>query len=75
MKRGIMLIALLAAGCSPKLVQSSPAGGMINMAGVPGRQGKSAEIATAECAKHGKDARVTGQDMLSNTATYECVDK
>lgn len=75
MKRGIIIAGLLLASCAPKLVQSSPAGGMINLAGVPGRQAKAADIATAECAKHGKDARVTGQDMLSNTATYECVAK
>lgn len=72
--RGIIVLASLSlVGCAPKLVQSSPAGGMLNLAGVPGRQAKAAEIATAECAKYGKDARVTGQDIWSNTATYECV--
>ena len=67
----VLFLALSA--CAPRLVQSSSAGGMISLNGVMGEKTKSAELATAECQKYGKASRLTGQDVLSDTVTYECV--
>jgi len=73
MRKGILMIAVLVAACAPKLVQNGPAGGMISMTGVMGEKSKAAQIANAECAKHGRDARITRFDVISDTASYECV--
>ena len=64
---------LLLVACSPTLKQSSPAGGMLKMGGVVQGEAKAIRIAEAECAKHGKVARITGKDIWSETMTYECV--
>lgn len=76
MKRGTIALACIAlSACAPKLYQSSAAGGMIGLTGVTHEKSKVAQIATQECAKHGKDARVTRMDILSDTASYECVSR
>lgn len=73
MSKLTVMAALILAGCAPALRQSSPAGGMIGLAGVLNKQDHAARVATAECAKYSKDARVTRLDIWSNTASYECV--
>lgn len=73
MRRGVLVIGLIVSACAPKLVQNSPAGGMISMAGVTGEKAKAAQIAEAECAKHGRQGRITRFDILSDTVSYECV--
>lgn len=76
MKRGtIALLCIAISACAPKLYQTSPSGGMIGLTGATNKNTKAAKIATDECAKVGKDARVTRVDIWSNTASYECVPK
>jgi hypothetical protein len=65
--------AFLVVACGPTLKQSSPAGGMLALGGLVQGESEAIRIAEAECAKHGKAARVTGKDMLAETMTYECV--
>jgi len=73
MRIAILFAAMLAASCAPNLVQSSSAGGLITLHGVMREQSKAAAIVNAECAKYDKAARITGNDILSDTITYECV--
>ena len=73
MKKLILALALVPlSACAPKIYQASSSGGMIGLAGVMGEKSKAAQIAAAECAKFGKDARITSMDILSDTASYEC---
>ncbi len=73
MRRFFIIIAMLLSACAPKLYQNSAAGGMIGLKGVTNEKTKVSELAKAECAKFGKVARVTRFDILSDTASYECV--
>lgn len=74
MFRAISLIAMLGlAACAPKVQHANSAGGVIGLNGVMNEQSKAAAVADAECAKHGKIARLTRQDVLSDTVNYECV--
>ena len=71
----IAATAVSLSACAPKIYQASPAGGMIGLTGVTGEKSKAAKIATQECAKFGKDARISRMDILSDTASYECVSR
>lgn len=73
MRRFSFALILLLTACAPKIYQSSSAGGMIGLKGVMHEKTKVSEIATAECAKYGKVARVSRMDIWSDTAAYECV--
>lgn len=72
MRTVAIFIAILTSGCAPELVQNSPAGGMVQLGDVLQGREEAIEMANAECAKHGREARVTRIDELSNTLAYEC---
>jgi hypothetical protein len=61
---------LLLSGCA-EVVQTTPAGGILKVAG--NEYGKALSLAQAECQKYGKNARISGQNPLNNTVTYDCV--
>ena len=65
-------MALMVIGCGPTLKQSSSAGGMLKLGGLIPGESEAIMIAEAECAKHGKVARIANKDFLSETLTYEC---
>lgn len=71
---GLLAVCALG-GCVPQVLQTTKSGGIIRTAGSFKQQAKSIQIADAECAKFGKLSKITKFDILSNTATYDCVDK
>jgi hypothetical protein len=76
MRLGLFAVPLLAlAACAPKVVQGNEGGGFISMHGVVGERQKAARVAQEECAKHGKVARISRFDVISDTVSYECVAK
>ena len=62
-------------GCEPQVLQSNSSGGLFRTSGVINKQAKSISIADAEFAKYGKISKVTHVDILSNTISYDCIDK
>lgn len=61
---------ILLQGCA-EIVQATPAGGILKVAG--NEYGKALSLAQAECRKYGKNVRISGQNVLNNTVTYDCV--
>jgi hypothetical protein len=61
---------LLASACVSS-VASTPAGGILKVVG--NKTGTALEMAQAKCSEHGKDARISGQNVWNNTITYDCV--
>ena len=67
-----IFMALLLAGCAgPHVTSATPAGGIVSSYGW--QPNKALQIAQAECAKHGKDARVSSQNDLQDNMTFDCV--
>ena len=69
-----MLLSLALAACAPRLQFANEAGGVINKTGSLGND-RAYALATDNCEKYGKIARITERDVLSNTITFECVAK
>lgn len=70
--RIVMLVAgALALAACVHQVASTPAGGILKVVG--NKTGTALNMAQAECAKYGRDARINGQNVWNNTITYECV--
>lgn len=69
--------ALGLSACAPTLVSGNAAGGMVDhFSGIsPGGRGAAFDIANAHCAKYGKIARVSSQDPLNTTMSFDCVSK
>jgi hypothetical protein len=59
-------------GCATSLTGANEAGGIVN-SGFNMGQGKSMEMANKHCAKYGKVARVSGQNEIRNSITFDCV--
>lgn len=64
MKRAVLVLALLAAGCTPRVLTATPE--EISLTSAPAFVGDMGPIARDHCAKHGKEAVMGG----SNGATY-----
>jgi hypothetical protein len=72
MRTGFVAAFLLLAACQgPHVTSATPAGGIISSYGW--QPNKALQIADAECAKHGKHARVTSESDYQDHMTYECV--
>lgn len=67
-----LLFALALAACAPRLEFANEAGGVINKTGSMGND-RAYTIASDNCAKFGKIARITGRDILTNTVHFDCV--
>jgi hypothetical protein len=70
--RVLLVIASVVAltGCAPTLKGSSPAGGLIK---TNGSDGKAFELANEHCKTVNKVARISGQNELNNTMSFDCV--
>lgn len=71
---GAVLLALAVSACAPRLSYSNEAGGVIDKSGSLGND-RAYVMMTEACAKHGKVARVTDRDILTNKLNFECVPK
>lgn len=69
--RLLAVAAMLSLASCADLTQGTPAGGILKVTG--NRNGKALELAQAHCDKYGKDARISGQNALNNTVTFDCV--
>jgi hypothetical protein len=67
----LAVIALLA-GCA-HMDEATPAGGILKVVG--NKNGTALELAQQHCAKYGKDARISGQNVWNNTVTFDCVSR
>lgn len=72
MKVTILAAAILIAACAPRLVGGNSAGGMIHRSGSVGTD-RAIALSEQHCAKHGKVARITNTNQLTNTWRFECV--
>ena len=62
---------LLCAGCTPSLT-ANEAGGIVKNY-YDGTKGEAFQSANAHCAKFGKVARFTSEEVWGSSATFECV--
>lgn len=70
----IVLSLILLSGCAQNLIYGNEAGGMVSAGDnvLESRAGAMA-IADANCKKYGKVARVSGQDPMAGTLSFDCV--
>lgn len=66
----VVALTLTLAGCA-SVESATPAGGILKVVG--NQSGKALELAEAHCQKFGKHARISGQNALNNTVTFDCV--
>lgn len=72
----LLVVAALAAGlcgCAPSLQSANSVGGIVTegMGFRPG--GDALARADAHCAKYGKAARASGENMWNGTLSFDCV--
>jgi hypothetical protein len=65
----IVLVPLL--GSCATMQGATPAGGVLKVVG--NQSGKALQLADAHCQQYGKHARISGQNTLNNTVTFDCV--
>lgn len=65
------VLLLLLGGCTPAVISSTPAGGIVSKA--DWKPGQALDTANKECAKFGKVARVSAQPNLDGNMPYDCV--
>lgn len=66
------LAALGLSGCAPTLVSGNEVGGIVgHVSNINRAQGFA--VADAHCKAQGKAARITNQDWVYNTMTFDCV--
>ncbi|WP_198352341.1 hypothetical protein [Sphingomonas sp. MA1305] len=70
--RALVLIAILLTGCAPSLVGANEAGGVVG-ANFNMSRSKALALADAHCRKYGKVARISGQNEVRNSTTFDCV--
>jgi hypothetical protein len=70
----IIVIALAASACAPRLDFANEAGGVINRTGSIGSD-RAYKMAEDHCSQYGKIARISGRDVLTNTMRFDCVAK
>lgn len=71
----LLIVALMLAGCAPKLAGANGSGGQVKWA-MPTTANRTFALAQAHCAQFGKDARMAGGDlMIAKVARFECVAK
>lgn len=70
--RAVVLSFLALAGCAPSLVGANEAGGVVgsnfNMS-----RSKALSLADKHCKQYGKVARISGQNEVRNSTTFDCV--
>ena len=74
---GIVIIGVIAgglAGCAPTLAGGNEAGGVVRHV-TGGMFALPLALATTECAKYGKVARMRGRNVLDATERYDCIPK
>lgn len=73
MKRTLFVLAALAlAGCSPSLSAANERGGLVSHATGLYR-GEAFQLADNHCRQFGRAARISGQDVITNTMSFDCV--
>lgn len=70
MRLTLVASALLLTACA-QVEEATPAGGILKVVG--NQNGKALQLAEAHCAQYSKHARISGQNMLNNTVTFDCV--
>lgn len=77
MKAKAVLGAIVAAslsGCAQQLISGNAAGGMVSGGdNLFESRGGAMAIADRNCEKYDKVARVSGQDPMAGTMTFDCV--
>lgn len=68
----ILIASALSAGCTPSVVTSNAAGGVIQH-NLGTRYSTGYKRASAECARFGKQMVPVQNDVLTNTFSYRCV--
>lgn len=71
MRLATLLAAALLAGCSAKVIDSNPRTVMVN-AGQADAAG-ALRLANAECAKHGRYARLNTKPTVDRQWVFDCV--
>lgn len=69
--RGLIIAAMLLLASCANLIEATPAGGVLKVTG--NKTGSALKIAQAHCSQYGKNARISSQNMLNNTVTFDCV--
>ena len=72
--RKVIAIAALAAlaACSPSMKGANERGGLIGNYQAGTRE--AFRMADEHCQQHGRKARVSGSDFLTDTMTFDCVE-
>jgi hypothetical protein len=70
MRLTLVASMLLLAACA-NVEEATPAGGILKVVG--GENGKALKLAETHCQNYGKHARISGQNLLNNTVTFDCV--
>lgn len=71
MRAAVIVAALFLGSCAPKLVEATPAGGVLKVIG--NKYGSALQVAQTYCSQHGKDARLGQQNVWNNTIAFDCV--
>jgi hypothetical protein len=71
MKYTLIISTLILAACTTAPMAENSAGGMVHDGGIG--QARAFKIANEACAKYGKVAQVTGENVWQSTLTYACV--
>jgi hypothetical protein len=69
--RGLIIAAALLLPSCANMIEATPSGGILKVTG--NKTGSALKIAQAHCAKYGKNARISGQNMWNNTVTFDCI--
>ena len=72
MRHLIIALPLILSACAPHLAFANQAGGVISKTGSLGND-RAYALATDNCAKYGKVAKITDRDILTNTIRFDCV--
>jgi len=72
MRSIIFAAALLLSACAPRLSFANEAGGVINKTGSLGSD-RAYALASENCQKYGRVARISARDILTNTIRFDCV--
>lgn len=70
----LVALALALSGCAASLQHATEVGGVANESwSLTNGAGDALALADAHCGKYGKAARVSGENILNNTLSFDCV--
>lgn len=69
--RSLIIAAIFLLPTCANVIEATPSGGILKVVG--NKNGSALKLAQAHCAQYGKNARISGQNVLNNTVTFDCV--